>query len=265
MRVYQDRLARLVASAIADGATRKGLSRFAWDVSGNCTEPKLLELSSRPAERRREHEVDWNRPIGRELLNGSERYIHAGGKGERFPLHLDMTVRCRRCEACRKQRRVAWSARAMAETRSAHRTWFGTLTLRPEEQHLAKLRAIARLNARAVSYDELTLRQQFAEHTAAIGGDITKWLKRVRKETGAPLRYLLVAEAHKSGNPHFHVLVHEMSPEKPVSWRALSLQWTLGFSKFNLVTETCQATYLCKYLSKDASARVRASVRYGQV
>jgi len=49
--------------------------------------------------------------------------------------------------------------------------------------------------------------------------------------------------------------------------RVLRRQWTLGFSKFNLVDEKDPraAHYVCKYLSKTAEARVRASLQYGRL
>jgi hypothetical protein len=81
------------------------------------------------------------------------------------------------------------------------------------------------------------------------------------------MRFLLVAEAHKTGLPHYHALIHEVDPERPVRSRILRQQWTLGFSQCKLVAqgdETKSASYVAKYLAKSAAARVRASQGYGQ-
>lgn len=93
--------------------------------------------------------------------------------------------------------------------------------------------------------------------------EITKYLKRVRKKSGAPLRYILVAEAHKSGLPHYHMLIHECDPSRQVRHKDLTAAWSWGFTRFKLVETSNTAWYVCKYLSKAQLARVRASVRYG--
>lgn len=103
---------------------------------------------------------------------------------------------------------------------------------------------------------------QFNKHVNAIGPEIGKFLKRVRKNTGAKLRYLLVAEPHKSGLPHFHMLIHQCDTHIPVRYDDLKSQWRLGFSAWKL-TDYKSASYVCKYLSKSLRARVRASQAYG--
>jgi hypothetical protein len=94
--------------------------------------------------------------------------------------------------------------------------------------------------------------------------EVTRWLKRVRKQSGASLRYLLVVEPHQDGFPHFHMLVHEASTQ--VSKRILEGQWNYGFSKWKLVPpgEMRHVAYVCKYVAKSAQARIRASRQYGQ-
>lgn len=128
---------------------------------------------------------------------------------------------------------------------------------------MASLRAEARLAKRGVRWAELSPAEQFQARHQEISRDLTTWLKRVRKQSGARLRYLLVAEAHKSGLPHYHALIHERRFSVPVTERVLRHQWNLGFSKFQLVEGSEAAWYVAKYLAKDARARVRASVRYG--
>lgn len=149
------------------------------------------------------------------------------------------------------------------ETDRATRTWFGTLTLRPELQHRAKLEAAVYVKRRGIGdFEAMSEKEQFSARHRIVSQWLTKYIKRVRKSSGAPLRYLLVAEAHQSGLPHYHMLVHESSPEHPVTERVLRLKWTLGFSRWSLANEK-SAAYVCKYLTKTAMARVRASRGYG--
>ncbi|MDT9597658.1 rolling circle replication-associated protein [Sphingosinicella rhizophila] len=146
------------------------------------------------------------------------------------------------------------------------RTWFVTLTLRPEEHFKAYARACLRLSRDGIDFDRLSTDEQFAERVAEIGPEITLWLKRVRKQTGAKLRYILVVEPHKSGLPHFHMLLHEVSSAKPVAARAMKYQWQLGWWQGSLVDQSSTnraAGYVAKYLTKSATARVRASRGYG--
>jgi len=99
--------------------------------------------------------------------------------------------------------------------------------------------------------------------------------------------YLLVAEEHRSartsttmvGRPHYHVLIHEPLPYELIKrdeeyltakgklrvadGAMLRKQWGLGFTQFELCTDSRAASYLCKYLSKDMLWRVRASKAYG--
>lgn len=158
---------------------------------------------------------------------------------------------------------MLWSERARAEVQSSPRTWFGTLTLRPQAHATVVARARVRLSEQGVDFDMLPFGEQFVERHKIVSDEITKYLKRVRKASEAPFRYLCVAEHHKSGLPHYHLLVHE-TIEGTVKHAVLSGQWALGFEKWRIVSELAEATYLCKYLSKASVARVRASERYGE-
>lgn len=157
-----------------------------------------------------------------------------------------------------------WAARAILETRRSARTWFGTLTIAPQVhfRHLNAARARAR--SRALVWEELSTAEQFAALQAQSGREVTLMLKRLRKATGAPFVYLCVAEAHESGLPHYHLLVHERAHEMPIRKSQLDAEWRIGFCKWRLVNELREATYLCKYLGKATMARVRASVAYGE-
>lgn len=151
----------------------------------------------------------------------------------------------------------------MTESNIAERSWFGTLTLTPERQQYA-LDVARRAEARqGCDFDALSVEEQFRKRHAVVSAEITRWLKRVRKNSGAPLRYFLVVEAHKSGAPHYHVIVHESDPARPVRHAVLKKAWTWGFSRFNLLHDKRAAAYATKYLAKSSLARVRASERYG--
>lgn len=129
---------------------------------------------------------------------------------------------------------------------------------------LAKARSFE--GQQGVDFDALPVGEQLVLRHKYISPEITRYLKRIRKQSSAPLRYLCVMESHKSGLPHYHMLVHEQDPALPVRHKLLTDQWLLGFTVWKLcpLGDVRAATYLCKYLSKSTAARVRASVRYGQ-
>lgn len=189
-----------------------------------------------------------------------------------------------------------WRGRAVTEFQSAWRTLFGTLTFSPDED--VKTDAIARLesSARGVDFDSLDPPDKFRERTKVAGRQVTLWLKRLRKgdpsHVKPPIRYLIVAEAHdgartsaeKRGRPHFHFLIHEMDPQRPLvaadEWSGrtdrygnptvsdsafLKRNWVAGYSSVAHCRTPQAASYLCKYLTKeDTRVRVRASFRYGR-
>jgi hypothetical protein len=246
----------LGAHALSLGAVVVDPTRMTWDVSGDCLSSRYVELWGRA-----EH-----RPAKLTASDFSEfEAILANAWRDNGTFTVEMETRCRKCAACLQARAYAWTQRAKSELNAASRTWFGTITLRAEEQFRMELLAWKRLAEGGTNYDRLPPSEQFVERHREIGAELTKWLKRIRKESGAPLRYILVAEAHKSGLPHYHVLVHECDPMVFVGERTLRKQWKLGFSKFNLVNaDEPAAYYVCKYLSKAALARVRASQGYGK-
>lgn len=254
-------LRRLIASALWDGAEVVSRTTMRWDISGSCERPVNFVLEGRPAA--------WG---GRDDW-GDYQFVHPllgrpetawGGPAWDVPLFVDMSTRCRKCSWCLKQRASLWSLRAKAEIHAASRTWFGTLTLRPEEHFRAVCKADATSRKRGTEWAELSPSEQFQARHSVISQDLTKWLKRVRKESESRLRYCLVAEAHKSGLPHYHCLIHERWLGGEVQERTLRRQWPLGFSKFNLVEGSAAAWYVAKYLAKTSDARVRASIGYGK-
>lgn len=257
-------LRRLLASAIWDGAERQSATTWRWNVAAGCTQPVHFTMEGRaPSWGSRD---DWETWIWSDPMDLNARPLMEGGTAAHdTPLWIDVEARCRKCLWCLKQRASLWSMRARQEIQGSQRTWFGTLTLRPEEHFLAACRADAKHKRREVAWAELSPAEQFKARHNAISEEITKWLKRVRKESGARFRYCLVAEAHKSGLPHYHVLIHERWLAGTIGERTLRRQWKLGHSKFNLVSDAGAAWYVAKYLAKASEARVRASARYGKL
>lgn len=249
------------------GYIRHGWTIHEWDISGSCISPQTREMIARPL--------------------GVSRH-RSYGPGPRGALAYSMILhtKCRKCSACRELKRREWTARAVAEVRQAHRSWWGTLTFAPDTLLRLRSQAQIRLASGGTVYEALSLKEQFDELMREVNEELTLYLKRVRAESGATLRYLAVAETHQSGEPHLHLLMHE-DTDVPVRKRTLEDQWAkstkryrmvdrdgkrvrvayyvraLGFTKWRLTDETQKAVYLCKYISKSPLARVRASVRYG--
>lgn len=287
-------MVRLARKASLGGATRRSMTSLEWDIAGDCEAPLVNECWSRPAAddpRRAEKEFakamaafivkaakrvarggpwqySWEKLPKRKAI--TSRYINVGRQHGPGVLSVLMFVRCRKCTKCRKVRSRMWYARAVTETIRANRTWFGTITLNSDAQYMCIVRARRKVTRGGSVWENLTPQEQFAEQHRQAGVLLTLWLKRVRKQSGAKLRYLLVCEAHKSGLPHYHCLLHEQDEAAPVRHSVLSSQWTHGFTNFKLVvgddemSAAQRAGYVCKYLSKSAEARVRASARYGQ-
>lgn len=181
---------------------------------------------------------------------------------ETHPLLVEYEVPCRKCENCLRRRAHHWRLRALSEIRAAPlRTWFGSLTLSPE-QHDRVLNACRHVaNQNGDDFDTFSAESQFKARHACISREITLYAKRLRKQTGVELRFLCVAEAHKNGLPHYHMLVHEQTGTIPHA--VLKQQWRVGFSHWKLVKDPRAAGYVTKYLAKSSLARVRASLDYG--
>lgn len=241
-------LKRLVTYALENGASRPngGFFTYEWDISGRCERPVPRELYAAPPA------ADKTRMI--EVTTGTPK-----------PLRLIMFVKCRKCESCMKARGLHWKLRAEKEISLSARTWFGTLTLGPSEHQGVLNQARAHARARlAVDFDTLSPEEQFRRSHKISGALVTKYLKRVRKESSGPLRHMIIAERHKSGLIHYHGLVHEMFPGLGVTERLLRTKWTHGFSKWNVVQDQKKpAAYVTKYLTKSSLVRVRASKNYG--
>lgn len=233
------------------------------DVAGNCQRPVLT--------------LDWGRS---ELKNGRTRIVTGSGNAANF---MERYVPCRKCDNCLERRGYHWRMRAKLEATIAARTWMGTLTLSPA--CVVHALNICRDNMRkqGLDYDGLPYADRFTQLDALFYKEFQKRMKLLRKNTEVPLRYLAVTEAHKSGLPHWHVLLHETDPDRPLrydadllgrqrvsvngrkKWKRLRDPfWIAGFQDWDL-KEPYEASYVCKYLSKSLDAKVRASTRYGSV
>lgn len=262
----------LIAQALQSGAVRHSTMRTEWDIAGNCMSPVPTELHARPSAGRETFTDAVVRTFGgwEKVGDGvtlpprqfNRKRIEVG-PGKECPLTLLLWTRCRECEKCRKARATLWARRAAHEIACSARSWFGTLTARPSEAYRYLAQARQRLAAQGIDFDDLSVDEQFKLRAGEMLSDATLFCKRIRKNSNAPLRYLVVAEPHKSGVPHLHVLIHEVDPEQPVRHDTLSKAWRAGFSRFKLIGEGSPVGYVSKYLSKNASARVRASFAYG--
>lgn len=222
---------RVMRRAVEAGALCRAPGRVVWFLHGNCTDPHYMDL--------------WSRnPL------------------DRKPMGCEIYVRCRLCDRCRWARTMHWTQRAQNECAFASRTWFGTFTFRPNEHQMMLHQCRYTARERAVDFDTLSPKEQFRGRCTAASRYLTLYLKRLRKSSNTTFRYLLVAEPHKSMLPHYHMLLHEQHGSECVRHATMSGCWPHGFSSFKLADDDT-SKYICKYLSKTASARVRASKSYG--
>ena len=225
---------RIAYKALADGGERRGKATFYKDAARFCDAPVRITWAGRP------------RPDQRPGTS----------------IFVDYDVPCRKCAGCLRARSREWTARAIAEMRVASRTWFVTFTFEPEIH--ATLLMAARYRSRG--WEHLSEGQRFHAHHLECARLVTLWLKRVRKgeaklgEKPVRFRYMFVVEAHKSGLPHYHMLLHEQGVE--ISKRRIQREWNAGFTTAKLADKS-RAYYVSKYLAKTAECRVRASLRYG--
>lgn len=229
---------KLIARSAAEGGKHALLEGVEIDWAADCQSPVNVHMNGRPIE-------------------GHPRPFFE------YARHADLLVRCRQCPNCLKHRAKKWAARAVAELAFAQRSWFVTLTLTPHRQ-FETLAMARRAYLASGDLDREHKDVIFRKHVAQQSSEITRWLKRLRKVSGAKLRYAIVVEAHKSGQPHYHVLVHEVIGSAPLLHRHIGATWNWGFSSATLVKSTSPAWYVAKYLAKSSLARIRASGRYGQ-
>lgn len=241
-----DKGLRLFNRALSLNGTRIGVTSAEVDLAGNCHSPVTVEyVGRRERFMLKMHEVSprFNDPLTWESVS------------------VIMHCKCRQCEACLKKKRIHWYHRAKFEMSVAPRTWFGTLTYAPEEILRRQILAERKVQASGGDWARLDAEERFKTLLGICSNDVSLALKRLRKASPGLLRHLTVSERHKSGNPHFHILIHERSLNATTHAR-LKACWTAGFSDFKLANSEA-AGYVAKYISKDVTARVRASLHYG--
>lgn len=230
----------LAHKAMSNGAKRKSYNTIDWPIHGDCQDRFTQTFKAAP-------------------------YLDAKGRKTKrtYAIYIDIHTRCRKCEKCLAYRAALWRARALSVYRRSLRTWAGTLTLSQPQHTRFRFAAIKRATLEGFTFESLSGDEQFARIDAEIYAELKKGWKRLRTNTGKPFRYMVVTEAHKSGQPHYHFLLHEMS-EEAIRYAELKRDlWSAGFSRYKLVSDSAGAQYLCKYLTKSLRARVRASQRYG--
>lgn len=162
---------------------------------------------------------------------------------------------CRKCEKCITFRRLRWKQRSENELRKSPRSWFVTLTF--SDLHLSGIRLAAHADTK--NDFEKALEVAAYKH-------VQRYLKRVRKAGKTRFRYFAVFEyGSLNGRGHYHLFIHEVPGEKPVLKRTLNDQWR-SFVDASLVwiDDPWVSSYVCKYLTKSAVTRPRASQGYGK-
>lgn len=216
-----------------------------WDVAGKCQSPVTVLLHGR-----------------RELKNERYSVVNMHDPNSK-PTFVEVIAPCRMCDACLRKRAAMWRYRALAEYEHSARTWFATLTMSPASVMHILSRVRVSLSKQGIDLDTLPADKQFAALADAGYRDVQLWLKRLRKK-GHVFRYFAVTEAHKSGVPHWHVLLHECDKESPMRYDGcLKGSWHLGFDSYKLLHDGKACAYATKYLHKQSGARVRASLLYG--
>lgn len=249
-------ISALVQKAIDTGrCERLGATRWRWDASGKCSAPVVVERIGRPSA-----------AFGKKYVLIDARGVIGDGPTP-VTISCEILAPCRKCAGCLNQRRVLWANRAKIEVMSSARTWFGTLTIRPQMRFHYLTVARQDAAARGEDLDALDDEKQFLGIYQAVSRDVTKFLKRLRKNSGANFRYILACERHRSGDPHLHMLLHEPTLSDPVRKADLESCWHAGFSHWRLVPIEAQLDrirYVTKYLAKEKLTRIRASLKYGR-
>lgn len=202
-----------------------------------------------------------------------ERPLPMARSATRGAITAIMHVRCRTCPPCLKANMWRWlrsmESHILHTQEQGRRTWFGTLTLRPEAQQDTLRQAWGKWMAENATgsgvpewWDDPRCDLRFAYHREVLVRELQLYWKRLRK-TGARMSYIVVFERHKTGLPHMHFLLHEDGEQ--ITKAALQRQWDLGFTQVKLVRADAArsaAYYVSKYLSKSKQSRQLASLRY---
>ena len=251
--LQRDKVERLAAQALAAGAPFKfhpktGVYQVGpWSCAPRCDKPVTVTFA------------------GREDDPGSGLRVM-----RRPTIYVDVETKCRQCEPCLRQRAARVRVAALDMYRSSARTWFLTLTFRPDELYYIRARISTRLAALGQCADghvmlpaELSAEDRWREYQAEAYREVKGFFKRLRERApSTPIKYLSVCEKHESGEPHFHILLHEMDASAPIRHKQIKGSWIAGFSAAKLVVDPRQVSYVAKYLSKSLECRVRHSNDY---
>lgn len=235
-----------VRGMASDTFTRHSNRAGTWDLSQGCESPVPVVLYSKQTGLAKNFRPDFKGVPG---------------------IELNLLTRCRRCGWCLKRKTWEWATRAETEIQRAQRTWFGTLTLRPDEHIRMEWKAATKIG----NFAAQAPRKKFELLSNETGREVTLFFKRLRKNNPhCQIRYLCVTEIHDGpetspelrGRPHIHLLIHE-APGQLLTKRSLEREWELGFTKFRLADKGI-GWYISKYVSKASESRVRASLNYGK-
>ena len=239
------------------------------DLSGGCEKPVLRSFESSPScgdmlwllKKNPDFKVpQWEPVYNGAVLVGLHRDAPPKLKHSQLVrIYFDGEFPCRKCARCLARRASHWRYSALVELAMSSRTWMATFTLNPRERFIVDIKRQSRQDPVGWSADKI-----FADRHRIISRYFTLYFKRLRKNNPElKLRYLLVVEQHKDGWPHYHALLHERGPA--ITKRELESEWKFGFTNFKLVDthDKRVVTYVTKYIAKQALARIRASLRYG--
>lgn len=146
----------------------------------------------------------------------------------------NIKIPCGRCVGCRLERSRQWSVRIMHESQLHAENSFITLT-----------------------YDDGNVPSDYSLRYS----DFQKFMKRLRKHTGLPIRYYMCGEYGETfSRPHFHACIFGFRPNDGVEFSKsgdnliytsdiLSELWPFGFSSFGQLTFE-SAAYVARYVVK---------------
>lgn len=176
-------------------------------------------------------------------------------------LSRSVWVACRRCPGCRAFIRRMWIARCLREYSNAKRTWFCTLTFKPDTTLEMDEKAVKRCFSSGQLVD--TPEGHYTFLASEANKYLTDYLKRLRgRKSKGLFRYFAVVEPTKRFIPHFHLLLFEQAETLTKAY--LQEKWAQnGFSVVKLVDDKRAIVYCTKYIQKEAQARVRASLGFG--
>lgn len=250
---------------LAGGEVVERVGKVRWRCAGRCEAPLLMVLRGRPSERLGSRQRVDSRTADTQICIDQDHDAVMTSQDGPPNTVVEVEAPCRKCEACAKAKQAHWARRAVSEARASHRTWYGTITLSPERHVEMLSRTRLRLGRGGTDLESLTEVEAWREREREIARELMLMWKRLRK-AGCQFRFMLVVESvanHQNGLPHYHCLLHEVGD--PIRHKTLKRAWPHGFTKWTLVEEPVARTcwYVCKYLTKDTAARVRASVSYG--